>query len=197
MALSNAARQRRYRARHSAARRPVHYRRAHDRRSRLQRWNDAVRTLRTLRDEYRDWLDTLPEALQESAVAAKLGGGLRAGPYRPGRRRAAARLRARLTKPPPPRSATAHRPAAALRRADRAADTPPSAAQAGELPSAATGPRPTGHRPPRRAARHSPPADPGCSDRSGDASLAASSAACKLAPAVPSSRLLRHWVFSS
>lgn len=72
MALSNAERQRRYRARRSAERRPVHYRRPHDRRSRLQRWNDAVRTLRTLQAEYQDWLDTLPEALQESAVAAKL-----------------------------------------------------------------------------------------------------------------------------
>ena len=72
MALSNAERQRRYRARRNAGHPSVQYRRPHDRRSRLQRWQDAVRTLRTLQDEYQEWLDNLPESLQDSAVAAKL-----------------------------------------------------------------------------------------------------------------------------
>ena len=72
MALSNAARQRRYRARRNAAPRRVQFRRPHDRRSRPQRWQDAVRTLRDLQDEYQDWLDHLPDPLQESAVAVKL-----------------------------------------------------------------------------------------------------------------------------
>ena len=48
------------------------YRRPHDRRSRPQRWQDAVRTLLELQDEYQAWLDNLPDALQESALAQKL-----------------------------------------------------------------------------------------------------------------------------
>ena len=72
MALTNAARQRRYRARRKAEARQVHYRKPHDRRSRPQRWQDAVRTLRDLQDEYQAWLDHLPDPLRESAVAVKL-----------------------------------------------------------------------------------------------------------------------------
>ena len=55
MALSNAARQRRYRARRKAEARPVRYRMPHDRRSRPQRWQAAVRTLLDLQDEYQAW----------------------------------------------------------------------------------------------------------------------------------------------
>lgn len=72
MALSNAARQRRYRARRTAEPRPVQYRRPRDRRSRPQRWQDAVQTLRDLQDEYQAWLDHLPDPLRESALAGKL-----------------------------------------------------------------------------------------------------------------------------
>ena len=72
MALTNAQRQRRYRARRAAQQPPVRYRRPHDRRSRPQRWQDAVRTLLDLQDEYQAWLDNLPDALQESALAQKL-----------------------------------------------------------------------------------------------------------------------------
>jgi hypothetical protein len=50
----------------------VHYRRPQDRRARPQRWADAVETLRQLQAEYQDWLDNLPESLQDSALADKL-----------------------------------------------------------------------------------------------------------------------------
>ena len=72
MALTNAARQRRYRAHRKAETRPVQYRKPHDRRSRPQRWQDAVQTLRDLQEEYQAWLDNLPDSLRESALAAKL-----------------------------------------------------------------------------------------------------------------------------
>ena len=72
MALSNAQRQRRYRARHQAPQPPLRYRRPQDRRSRPQRWQDAVRTLLDLQDEYQGWLDNLPDNLLESALAHKL-----------------------------------------------------------------------------------------------------------------------------
>ena len=72
MALTNAARQRRYRARRKAEARQVQYHKPRDRRSRPQRWQDAVRTLRDLQDEYQAWLDNLPDPLRESALGAKL-----------------------------------------------------------------------------------------------------------------------------
>ena len=73
-ALSNAERQASYRARHQAEaitavtrpRRPI------DRRSRPQRWCDAVSTLLTLQAEYADWLEALPDSLQDSATADAL-----------------------------------------------------------------------------------------------------------------------------
>jgi hypothetical protein len=72
MALSHAERQRRYRERRKAQQPPVHYRRPRDRRSRPQRWMDAVETLRELQEEYQEWLDNLPESLQSTALAEKL-----------------------------------------------------------------------------------------------------------------------------
>ena len=72
MALTNAQRQRRYRARRKAQQPRAQYRRPHDRRSRPQRWQDAVRTLLDLQGEYQEWLDNLPDALRESAIAHKL-----------------------------------------------------------------------------------------------------------------------------
>ena len=72
MALTTAQRQRRYRARRKAQQPRVQYRRPQDRRSRPQRWQDAVRTLLDLQGEYQAWLDNLPDALQESALAHKL-----------------------------------------------------------------------------------------------------------------------------
>jgi hypothetical protein len=70
MALSNAERQRRYRQRRQEHAPVIHYRRPQDRRSRPQRWMEAVETLRDLQAAYR--LDNLPEALHDSPVAEKL-----------------------------------------------------------------------------------------------------------------------------
>ena len=72
--LSNAERQARYRARREAdqpapvvrSRRPV------DRRSRLQRWHDAVAGLLALQAEYATWCDALPDSLRDSATAEAL-----------------------------------------------------------------------------------------------------------------------------
>jgi hypothetical protein len=73
-ALSNAERQARHRARHALP--PVtattETRRATDRRSRPQRWRDAVGELLTLQAGYADWLAALPDSLRDSAVAAAL-----------------------------------------------------------------------------------------------------------------------------
>ena len=73
-ALSNAERQARYRARRQAQqpqaairRRPVT-----DRRSRAQRWRDAVAELLALQAEYAAWSDALPESLRDSATAEAL-----------------------------------------------------------------------------------------------------------------------------
>ena len=71
-ALTNAERQRRYRERQSAGERPVRYRRPQDRRSRPQRWRDAVETLTTLQAEYQDWLDALPESMEDTPTAERL-----------------------------------------------------------------------------------------------------------------------------
>jgi hypothetical protein len=73
-ALSNAERQARYRARQQgeAAMAVTRPRRPTDRRSRPQRWRDAVGTLFTLQTEYADWLAALPDSLQGSATADAL-----------------------------------------------------------------------------------------------------------------------------
>jgi hypothetical protein len=67
MALSNAARQRRYRRRQKALRRQ-----AQRPQSRAARWYAAVAVLQTLQGEYEQWLENLPDPLRESAVAQKL-----------------------------------------------------------------------------------------------------------------------------
>ena len=74
MALSNAERQRRYRERLKAARQPprVRYRRPKDKRSKAQRWSDAVQELLDLQAGYQAWLEGLPENLRNSAVAEQL-----------------------------------------------------------------------------------------------------------------------------
>jgi hypothetical protein len=73
-ALTNAERQARYRARHQAEQpsRPVRYRRAADRRTRLQRWRDAVAELLVLQAEYAAWYDALPDSLRDSATGEAL-----------------------------------------------------------------------------------------------------------------------------
>ena len=72
MALTNAEKQRRYRARRRQGARPVRYRRPQDRRSNPQRWRDAVQTLVQLQEHYEEWLEKLPESLHGTALGAKL-----------------------------------------------------------------------------------------------------------------------------
>jgi hypothetical protein len=76
--LTGAERQARYRARHAGMpslprRRPgVRYRRPADRRSRPQRWHDAVAELVALQAEYLAWFEALPEATRDSATGEAL-----------------------------------------------------------------------------------------------------------------------------
>jgi hypothetical protein len=75
--LTGAERQARYRARHPGmvpGLDPgiVRYRRPADRRSRPQRWHDAVAELVALQDEYRDWFEALPEATRDGATGEAL-----------------------------------------------------------------------------------------------------------------------------
>ena len=70
--MTNAERQARHRAAHTAARPVVQYRRAADRRSRARRWSDAVAVLVALQAEYADWLDALPETLRDGATGEAL-----------------------------------------------------------------------------------------------------------------------------
>ncbi len=73
-ALSNAERQARYRARRQAQQPQTAIRRgpAVDRRSRAQRWRDAVAELLALQVEYAAWSDALPDSLRDSAIAEAL-----------------------------------------------------------------------------------------------------------------------------
>jgi hypothetical protein len=73
-ALSNAERQARYRARREADQPlpKIRYRRPTDRRTRAQRWHDAVAGLVELQAEYVAWHDALPDSLCGSATAEAL-----------------------------------------------------------------------------------------------------------------------------
>ncbi len=71
-ALSNAERQAHHRARVAEQAPVVRYRRPADRRSRPQRWRDAVADLLVLQTEYTAWLDVLPDSLHGSATAEAL-----------------------------------------------------------------------------------------------------------------------------
>jgi hypothetical protein len=70
--MTNAQRQARHRAARATARPVIHYRRAADRRSRAQRWRDAVAELVALQVEYAGWLDALPETLHDGATGEAL-----------------------------------------------------------------------------------------------------------------------------
>jgi hypothetical protein len=70
--MTNAERQARHRLARAAARPVIHYRRAADRRSRAQRWRDAVAELVTLQAEYTQWFEALPEPLHSSATGEAL-----------------------------------------------------------------------------------------------------------------------------
>ncbi len=73
-ALSGAERQARYRARQHAlqAAPAIRYRRPADRRTRPQRWHDAVADLIALQAEYTAWADALPDGLRDTATAEAL-----------------------------------------------------------------------------------------------------------------------------
>ena len=72
--LSNAERQARCRARRQAQQSApiIRYRRPNDRRTRPQRWREAVAELLTLQAEHSAWSDALPDALRDSPTAAAL-----------------------------------------------------------------------------------------------------------------------------
>ena len=57
-------------ARHPVVR--IRYRRPADRRSRPQRWDDAVAELIALQAEYTAWYDALPDGLRDTATAEAL-----------------------------------------------------------------------------------------------------------------------------
>ena len=71
-AMTAAERQARYRAARVAAAPLIRIRRPADRRSRVQRWRDAVATLTALQAEYAAWLESLPANLLEGATAQAL-----------------------------------------------------------------------------------------------------------------------------
>ena len=73
-ALTSAERQANYRARRQAlqATPAIRYRQPADRRSRPQRWHDAVAALLALQGEYATWFDTLPVSLSETPTAEAL-----------------------------------------------------------------------------------------------------------------------------
>jgi hypothetical protein len=73
-ALSNAEHQARYRARHLAQppRVVIRTRRPIDRRSRVQRWDDATDVLLEIQVECVDWLEALPDSLRGTPMAEAL-----------------------------------------------------------------------------------------------------------------------------
>ena len=50
----------------------MRYRKSVDRRSRVQRWRDAVAELQALQSEYRAWLDAMPQNMADSGTAEAL-----------------------------------------------------------------------------------------------------------------------------
>jgi len=70
--MTHAERQARYRSRQADGGPTLRYRKPVDRRSRVQRWRDAVSELQELQDEYQAWLDALPQNMEDSATAEAL-----------------------------------------------------------------------------------------------------------------------------
>jgi hypothetical protein len=70
--MTQAERQARYRASLAEAAPKLRYRKPADRRSRPQRWRDAVAELLSLQGEYQVWLDALPESLEGSSTVEVL-----------------------------------------------------------------------------------------------------------------------------
>ena len=73
VALTNAERQARYRARRSEPQPPVIIKPPRpQRRSRTKRWNDALAAMFAVQAECAAWFEALPESLRDSATAAAL-----------------------------------------------------------------------------------------------------------------------------
>jgi hypothetical protein len=70
--MTGAERQARYRAARADGAPVIRVRRPADRRSRIQRWRDAVSTLTNLQTEYARSLEALPDNLQGTATAEAL-----------------------------------------------------------------------------------------------------------------------------
>jgi len=70
--MTGAERQMRYRAARMSDAPLIRIRRPVDRRSRIQRWNDAITALADLQAEYTTWLEALPDNQQENATAEAL-----------------------------------------------------------------------------------------------------------------------------
>jgi len=70
--MTDAERQARSRAVRAANLPPIRTPRPADRRSRAQRWRDAVAELNALQAQYAAWLDALPANLHDSATADAL-----------------------------------------------------------------------------------------------------------------------------
>ena len=71
-AMTDAERQARYRAAHSAGAPVIRARRPADHRSRAPRWHDTVAELTELQAQYVAWRDGLPANLRDSALADAL-----------------------------------------------------------------------------------------------------------------------------
>jgi hypothetical protein len=70
--MTGAERQARYRGAHADGAPVVRVRRPADRRSRIQRWRDAVSTLANLQAEYARWLEALPDNQRDGTTAEAL-----------------------------------------------------------------------------------------------------------------------------
>jgi hypothetical protein len=70
--MTGAERQARYRAAHADGTPVVRVRRPADRRSRIQRWRDAVSTLINLQAECATWLEALPDNQRDGTTAEAL-----------------------------------------------------------------------------------------------------------------------------
>ena len=70
--MTGAERQARYRAARMSGTPVIRIRRPAERRSRIQRWNDAVAALAELQAEYATWLAALLDNQQDSATADAL-----------------------------------------------------------------------------------------------------------------------------
>ena len=71
-AMTDAERQARYRAARTAGKPIIRVRRALDHRGRARRWTDHVSGLVEAQVEFAEWLESLPDNLQDSATADAL-----------------------------------------------------------------------------------------------------------------------------